>query len=142
MPNWCQGKLKVRGTNDAIKHFLTEGIVPVSLGGYKSESIIEKDESGLMVKTNEPIFYIKNTHRAFIPQDKIYYKENNEMLEVDFQQAWEVSTEQLQEISKLFALDIDVSTDEIGVGFSRHVIIKKGTILLDEDISWKKGANL
>ncbi|HJF33284.1 MAG TPA: hypothetical protein K8V56_16095 [Sporosarcina psychrophila] len=138
MPNWAEGLIKIRGTRQDIRKFLTQGLKPTnySYSSQQFEVEIEEDEFELTMKALHG-FYIKNTRRSFIDGEINWWFDDVE-LEVltieSFKQAWVVEASQFSEISKEFNLDIKIYAFESGMEFNQNIEIHKGEIIKNEVI--------
>ena len=142
MPNWCQGTLKIRGEKEDIVNFLKNGITSVGVVGDLYESIIEDNKLFLTVTSTHTDFYVNNTTRGFIIQDKIYYDYDSNFLALHFRQAWDIDAQELSKISKTYHLDFKIYAFERGAEFNRDIEIHKGNIIRDkvihfDDYNWE-----
>jgi hypothetical protein len=133
MPNWCSGALKVRGEKEDVKRFLLEGIVPVGYLGGTKEPEVSEDEYSLTLKTDLRGFHIKGTHRCFIEGSTIEW-ENDSLLILDVECAWDVDVDGLAEVSKQYNLDFKIYAFERGMQFNRDIEIHKGNVIKNEEI--------
>jgi hypothetical protein len=141
MPNWSEGNLKVRGSKENIKKFLTEGIEPVSFFGVAGQqSEIEEDEYEFTVKSPARGFYVKGTRRHFIESTICfeYWEEQDEYVLIieNFKAAWGVYADQLAEISKEYNIDFKIYAFEKGMEFNQDIEIHKGEIIKDDEIQF------
>ena len=137
MPNWCEGKMKVRGELDDILTFLRDGFE----GSY-SDSMITIDDKYddeieiNVIRTN----YIKDTQRAFIDDSQTYiypYREGLSVLTLNMRQAWNIHSEEFLDIAKKFNLDMHLIGYERGMEFKREVYIIDGKITEDKTTRYK-----
>lgn len=158
MPNWISGTLKVRGKYDDVKKFYTEGIERVDSrwDAKKQEMLyieIPKDEwmevheSGETGERNCSITlknggnygdwtYVKDTRRAFISSNEIWFYENEGKETVigisQINQAWGFEEENWVDISKRYNVDIRLFGLECGMQFGEEIEIIDGkTMILD-----------
>lgn len=138
MPNWCEGKMKVRGELDDILTFLRDGFE----GSYSDSMITIDDEYDdeieiNVIRTN----YIKGTERAFIDDSQTYiYSDDNKksiVLTLNMKQAWNIHSEEFLDIAKKFNLDIHLIGYERGIEFKREVYIIDGKITEDKTTRYK-----
>lgn len=153
MPNWCEGKLKIRGKLDDIKKFLNEGVnlyLPGKDHLYKEKA--DKDEVeyddwaivGAKQLVNREC-YIESTHRGFIEYDSEYIlyeyheeKEEDERygLVLTYKQAWSIHPEELVEIAKKYSLDMKILGIECGMQFAQDIEIVNGELKKYETIGY------
>lgn len=145
MPNWCEGKLKIRGKKENILDFFKNGI---SLIDYKEGESIEivpdiemNDE--LFIKNLGKIstIYIKETRRHFLKPDFAYIDTYNigkkeSIIVMHFKAAWGIATESLAEISKKYNIDFKIYAFEMGSEFNQDIEIVKGNIIKNEEITF------
>ncbi|MED1128818.1 hypothetical protein [Bacillus paralicheniformis] len=149
MPNWAEGVLKIRGTRNDIRNFLTKGLSPIPsispqiamMTGKKVEEPkveIEEDEWDLTMKSPNGL-YIEGTRRAFIEGTIVwdFDDKHEEVLTIDsFKQAWGVEAEPLAKLSKEFNVDLKVYVFEKGMEFNQDIEIHKGEIIKDNEIKF------
>ena len=132
MPNWCEGKMKLRGKLNDILTFLKEGFE----GSYSDSMITIDDEwedeiEINVVKTN----YIKGTERAFVEDSQDYICPEGKksiVLTLNMRQAWNIHPEEFLDIAKKFNLDMHIIGYECGMEFKREVYIISGEITEDK----------
>lgn len=136
MPNWAEGTIKFRGSKDNVVKFLSEGIHAVSFLGSDVDGVeisIDGIFDGIIVTQEEDgyfIFHIDNTTRAFIEKEDLasgYLSEFDEtdeyIIELPFKQAWDIKSNEYQNIADKYDLDIHIFAYESGLGFTREVEI-------------------
>lgn len=154
MPNWCEGKLKVRGKLEDIKRFLNEGInlyLPGKDGRYNEK--VDKDKVeyddwaiiGSKQLANREC-YVEGTHRGFIEYEPDYllYEYNGSTDEKDtiygliltYKQAWALHSEELLEIAKKYSLDMKIFGIECGMQFAQNILIVNGELKKDDTIGY------
>lgn len=156
MPNWCEGKLKIRGKKEDILLFFKNG---TSLIDHKDGEIIEispdiEIDDELFIKNlgkNESL-YIKGTSRHFLKTDfphiEIYNIDENRELSskklakeiiviMDFASAWKIEVKTLSEISKKYNIDFKIYAFEMSLEFNQDIEIVKGNIIKNEKIVFK-----
>jgi len=148
MPNWCKGELKVRGTKDNLKKFILEGLNPTgwSVLNKIPDSNVDEDEDGFTRKIiceNDGFgaFHLAGTRRQFIESKEIeiYWREDQEIQVLvlsDFEAAWDIDTEGLQQLSKKFEVDFKIYAFECGMEFNRDIEIVDGEITKDDEIKF------
>lgn len=162
MPNWCEGKLKVRGKLEDIKRFLNEGInlyLPERKGvrtNDKGEVVAVRDE--YVKAEKDPVeytdweiigakqlsnreCYVEDTMRAFVfyqPEYWLYeYNVDDQYgLILDFKQAWAIRPEELLEIAKKYSLDMKIFGIECGMEFAQDIVIVDGELKKNDSIRY------
>ena len=141
MPNWAEGSLKLRGKKENIAQALKYMFCTAD-----NVEIEEDLEIGLFeLTTTAPYFYINGTRRAFIQNNKLSFRLDDDYLVIeinDFNQAWAVEPENYQEISSKFDVDIKIFTFECGMEFTQEIEISKGEIVKNvcyeyDDYQWE-----
>lgn len=145
MPNWCAGRLRIKGKRSDIFKFLTEGV-----NKYKYEHInkewryhpIPKDQvykfdsDYIDYKVNE--IYVEGTTRGFIAEDicSVYIptakNDADVVTYVDYKQAWSVDAEELRALSEKYNLAFRLLAAEAGMGFWVNLEVDHGKIIKDE----------
>ena len=151
MPNWCEGKLKIRGKKEDILKFFKDG---TSLIDYdKNHETIEiipnvemNDELYIenlnKTKTSLKSLYIKGTRRHFLKPDFEYIStyeinKNEKIVVIHLQAAWAIDVEPLSEISKKYNIDFKIYAFEMGCEFNQDIEIIKGRIIRNEEITFE-----
>lgn len=136
MPNWCEGKIKVRGELNDILTFLRDGFE----SSYSNSMITIDDKYDDEIEINViGTNYIKGTQRAFIDdsQDYIYtYRKRPPVLTLNMRQAWDIHSEEFLYIAKKFNLDIHLIGFERGMEFKHEVYIINGEITENKTINY------
>lgn len=154
MPNWSEGVLKIRGKKQDIENFIRNGIdyqdyryepavdekgkVSLKQSANARDCPIEVDEWEITVK-NTVDLHIKGTHRMFITSKNIecwWHEKEIEIVYLDIQQAWAVSAEQLQDLSKKYNLDFKIFATEMGMEFCQDIEVVGGQIIKDNEIKF------
>ena len=137
MPNWCEGKMKVRGELDDILTFLRDGFK----GSYSDSMITINDEYEDEIEINIiGINYIKGTQRAFVDDYQTYTCPGDKksiVLTLNMRQAWNIHSEEFLDIAKKFNLDMHLIGYECGMEFKREVYIIDGEITEDNTTRYK-----
>lgn len=146
MPNWCEGRLKIRGTKESVLRFFNEGIELYELFGT---NVVEHTArfDDWFIEINVPgnkshNIYVKDTNRGFIENSNtsIYFVEDDEKDEViavfDYKQAWTIRVEDFVEISKKFGIDLKIYAFERGMEFNKDIEVVKGEIVKNEIIEF------
>jgi len=150
MPNWAEGTLKIRGTRENIKKFLTEALSPIFSAGDSIRSLlgqeveqpkseIKEDEWKFEMKSPNG-FHIAGTRRAFIESgiDWWFDDKHEEILVIDsFKQAWGVDPEPFAKLSKQYDIDFKIYVFERGMEFNQEVEIHSGEIITNKEIQFK-----
>ncbi|HLR69445.1 MAG TPA: hypothetical protein VK105_20350 [Virgibacillus sp.] len=157
MANWATGTLKLRGTKEDIKRFLTEGLEAIQPAGRQIAEIMrsvgkevkfpdevdlnyKEDEWDLQISSKKGI-YIKGTRRSFIDSDIEWnhsdYDSEIQTLHIDgFNQAWGVDVVSFAKISEKYNLDIKIYVFEQGMEFNQDIEIHKGEIVRNKEIEF------
>ena len=156
MPNWCSGSLKLRGQYENQVKFLTEGLNEYSYNWddekqQSVEIVVPKDKwirrieeyeySGargfdMEIEPGEWI-YVEGTKRAFITSDYIEFTEENEnIITIEINQAWDFRVDDWINISKKYGLDIKLWGVDRGWGFMHEIEIVKGEVISDISKNW------
>lgn len=137
MPNWCRGKLKVRGTKKNLIEFILKGLHPVSYFGDEKEPL-KIDENGYISIQCE--CWIEGTTRGFVENLDIYTgdlsEDDKEIILFDSEFAWGVEAEELLETCKKYNVDMRIYAFERGMGFNQEIEIVDGKITIDKYIKF------
>ena len=135
MPNWCSGKLKVRGEVSNLKRFILEGLKPVGWDGETGESLREDKYGDIHY---EGTCWICGTHRGFVEDIDIYLSglEYGGTICLDSRFAWGISTEQLQAVCQKYRVDMKIYAFEKGMQFNQDIEIVDGRIVTDKEIKF------
>lgn len=143
MPNWAEGTLKIRGTQEnvinCLKEYVTGNVYPIFEKNEEGNVILKQGQHEVSIKRDEwefsmsckGGFYIKNTRRAFIESTEIQFYLENEIEKIEitgFKQAWSVEPGDFLEMSKKHQLDIKIFAFEKGMEFTQEIEIIKGEI--------------
>lgn len=137
MPNWAEGTIKFRGSKDNVIKFLSEGIHAVSFLGKDVDGVevyVDNVFNDINVENiRDEIYYhfhIGLTTRAFVEKGAFdnsyiteFYKTNEYIVELPFKQAWDIKSNEYQNIADKYDLDIHIFAYESGLGFTREVEI-------------------
>ena len=147
MPNWIEGKLKIRGDKKDMATFFKEEMreveyqnVPVT-NSVKID--IDKDGDFVVEKIDfTHRFKLKNA-RHYITESRIDigydgYKSVNgkDVLVVGFEAAWLIDAEYFAEMSKKYDIDFKIYAFEQGKEFNQNLEVVKGKIIKDEVIEF------
>jgi hypothetical protein len=146
MPNWCEGTLKVRGEQENIKRFLTEGLeaqnygaaIAQMVGKPVEEKLIEVEESeySFTVRAEEG-FYLKGSRRHFIEGKEIeWYLDNDVLVIPDFKAAWGIDPLTLVDVSNKYQIDLNIYAYERGMEFNQRIEVHKGNLIKNEEIKF------
>lgn len=162
MPNWISGTLKVRGKYEDVKKFYTEGVERVETKWdikqqdtfyveIPKDEWMEVHESGetgqrecLITFKNGGNYgdwtYVKDTKRAFISSNEIWFYENGRGEPVigisQINKAWEFKEEDWIDISKSYNVDIRLFGFECGMQFGEEIEIINGKTTLYKTIKY------
>lgn len=126
MPNWIEGSLKVRGTNDNLRKFFENAILPCRGHDNKNEFIrcyFENNDSEVNIY---PDAYIDGTTGAFVSDAAYLYwkaKETIITLCIPVKQAWNFEVNEWLNIANKYDIDIRLFGVESGMGFWREIEI-------------------
>lgn len=146
MPNWCEGRIKIRGKFSDVVSCIKNSFEGVKY--YKGEVLnapenITIDDNYISDGEFQIFFrdtvYIKNTRRAFVDGDCCIIAKNQDsqvIAVIQFKQAWAVVPENYIEMSKTYNVDIRIQAFECGMEFSQDVIIEKGKITQNNTIKY------
>lgn len=149
MANWAKGTMKIRGTRENIKKFLSESLIPcVSFADNIQEFMtgekpkkpqveIKEDEWEYTMECKNG-FSIKGCHRNFIREIEWYFCDADEEILVidDYSAAWGVDVEPLINLSKTHNIDIKIFVFERGMEFNQEVEIHKGRLIKNNNIEF------
>lgn len=147
MPNWVEGKLKIRGDKKDIATFFKEELMEVEYQNVPvTNSVrVETDEDGDFVIKKTSLtnrFKLKNTRHYIIETriDSFYdsYKSayGKGVLVVGFEAAWLIDVEYFAEMSKKYDIDFKIYAFEQGKEFNQNLEVVKGEIIKDEVIEF------
>ena len=147
MPNWVEGKLKIRGDKKDIATFFKEEMREVEYQNVPvTNSIkIDIDKDGEFV-----IEKIDFTHRFKLKNARHYITESSidrfysccksvngkDVLVVGFEAAWLIDAEYFAEMSKKYDIDFKIYAFEQGKEFNQNIEVVKGEIIKDEVIEF------
>lgn len=150
MPNWCEGKLKIRGKKEDILKFFKDGTSLIDYNeNYETIEIIPNveidDELHIenlnKTKTSLKSLYIKGTRRHFLKPDFEYISTYNiekkePIVVMGFKAAWGIEVKTLSQISKKYNIDFKIYAFEMGMQFNQDIEIIKGQIIKNEEITF------
>lgn len=147
MPNWVEGKLKIRGYKKDMATFFKEEMREVEYQNVPvTNSIkIDIDKDGEFV-----IEKIDFTHRFKLKNARHYITESSidsfysccksvngkDVLVVGFEAAWLIDAEYFAEMSKKYDIDFKIYAFEQGKEFNQNIEVVKGEIIKDEVIEF------
>ena len=138
MPNWCEGKLKVRGTVENIKKFCSENLLSVDKEG---NYVINFWFNSLGSIDDKRQCYIKGTRRGFVDRCYCeladYKKDDIVILFIDARFAWGISADELLEICKKYSVDMKIYAFERGMEYNQDIEIVNGEIIKDDEIHFE-----
>ena len=152
MPNWAEGNLRIRGTNENIVEFLREELVWCTYDPKEFPVIVEVDDYGYVeIKKpqelldnkkilGEPYLYIKDTRRNFVDIVNDLYinldNDTNTVIISGFRAAWNCHFEPYLEKAVKHNVDIKIVTYERGMEFHQIIEIVGGKLVRDECIEY------
>lgn len=147
MPNWVEGKLKIRGDKKDMATFFKEEMREVE---YQNVPItnsvkidIDKDGDFVVEKIDfTHRFKLKNA-RHYITESSIdsFYSccksvNGKDVLVVGFEAAWLIDAEYFSEMSKKYDIDFKIYAFEQGKEFNQNLEVVAGKIIKDEVIEF------
>ena len=145
MPNWIEGKLKIRGDKKNIKRFLEEELEEVIYKNKSSKNKVKakkfKYDNFRIEATNVmSVFKFTNT-RNYLSETKISTfgcgeSKGKDVLVVGFEAAWLIDAEYFAEMSKKYDIDFKIYAFEQGKEFNQNIEVVKGEIIKDELIEF------
>lgn len=155
MPNWCEGKLKVRGKKENIMKWLSECVAVmepyVEKGKPLYEALIFKkdvngvsiaydaefDELHIVVKRDA---YIEGTRRNFVKkyENDFYFgtKDGKAVIALPVKAAWALESEPYEGFSKKYGLDFRFYGYECGMEFNQEIEVVDGETTIDREIQY------
>lgn len=157
MPNWCEGTLKVRGTLENVNRFINNGLIrngrcltEQRIHPFMNSEWSRYDDGSVYFEMNVPDdLYLRDSHRAFVDGGQYLFGYNigNRtgaiddimIVPMDFRQAWSISVEDLQAVSKMYHVDLRIQGFERGMQFSQIVEVHDGEIIEDTCLTYNGG---
>ena len=148
MPNWAEGTLRIRGKEKNIVRFIKDNICgagTIEGGDYKVSFKYDEVHSEVLVTTDGPCFYMKDTRRSFIDCEnlEIYLSKDKEGISricIDnYKIAWgytEDDKNKIIQLSKKYRIDIATTLHERGMEFTQELKVVNGSIIEDEQIKY------
>lgn len=140
MPNWSEGTLKVRGKYENVVKFFKENLQIVNILGEDIENgLTIKDYRDSVELILENTGYIKGTRRNFTENDyfSIYEREDGTAcVAIHVKGAWGIESEPYVKLSKDYEVDIKIEAFERGMEFSQYILIEKGNLIEDKEITY------
>lgn len=150
MPNWVEGKLKVRGKPEDIKRWVEECLhcyttnwlgdgahTELVKGAVRFEHDPDSEEMYLYVDKSA---HIEGTRRNFIEKGEYvdFCEEGKKsILVVNMKAAWNIEEQPYIEMSKKYNLDFRVYGYEMGMEFNKEIEIVEGEIVTYRLIQFK-----
>lgn len=155
MPNWCEGKLKVRGKKENIMKWLSECVAvwnpDVEKGKPLYEALIfKKDVNGVSIAYDaeldelhiavEQDAYIEGTRRNFVKKYENDFsfgaKDGKDIIVLPVKAAWALESEPYEELSKKYGLDFRFYGYECGMEFNQEIEVVNGETTIDREIRY------
>ena len=155
MPNWCEGKLKVRGKKENIMKWLTECVAvwkpDVERGKLFYDALIfrkdtngvsfaydvELDELHISVKDSA---HITSTRRNFVQKCENDFcfgaMDGKDIIILPVEAAWALESEPYEEMSKKYGLDFRFYGYECGMKFNQEIEVVNGETTIDREIRY------
>ena len=147
MPNWVEGKLKIRGDKKDMATFFKEEMREVEYQNVPvTNSIkidIDKDGDFVVEKIDFTYRFKFKNARHYITESSIdsFYSccksvNGKDVLVVGFEAAWLIDAEYFAEMSKKYDIDFKIYAFEQGKEFNQNLEVVKGKIIKDEVIEF------
>lgn len=151
MPNWCEGKLKIRGKRENVVRFIENSLIIVK-HGKEMEKIIQIDfcdDSDMVIRLNNidgsecQYLWIKNSKRNFIDllgdDIRIHQAEaeNKYITILNIRGAWDIDIQTLIKLSKEFDLEFKTYCFECGARFNKEIEISHGYLVKNQTIKFE-----
>lgn len=155
MPNWCEGKLKVRGKKENIMKWLSECVAvwnpDVEKGKPLYEALIfKKDVNGISIAYDAELdelhiavkqdAYIEGTRRNFVKKYENDFsfgaKDGKDIIVLPVKAAWALESEPYEELSKKYGLDFRFYGYECGMEFNQEIEVVDGKTTIDREIQY------
>lgn len=141
MPNWCSGKLKIRGTRSDLIKFLENAIGPIDFvfEKRKCEIDIDKDFDDMLEVVVKTTGHLESTRRGFIePSEGYVYFDNDSKstLCLDYQQAWGFNANEFVTLSKKYNVDFKILGFESGMEFNHDLEVVDGVVVKSVEIKF------
>lgn len=153
MPNWCEGKLKVRGKKENIMKWLTECVAvwepDVEKGKPLYDALIyrkdlndvsftcDDDEIHVSVKRDA---HIAGTRRNFVEKYENDFllgaEDGKDIIILPVKAAWALESEPYEEMSKKYGLDFRFYGYERGMEFNQEIEVVNGETTIDREIQY------
>ena len=151
MPNWCEGKLKVRGKKENIMKWLAECVAvwnpDVEKGKPLYDALVfKKDGNGVSFTYSEDELhvcvkqeaYIDGTRRNFVQKYENDFlfgaKDGKDIIILPVQAAWAFMPEPYEEMFKKYSLDFRFYGYECGMEFNQEIEVVNGEVTIDREI--------
>lgn len=151
MPNWVEGKLKVRGKPEDIKRWVEECLhcyftKRLGDGSYEDELVEsavkfehDPDACGVRLDTRE-VAYIEGTKRNFVERGSygdFCWDNKKPILVVNMKAAWDIDETPYIEMSQKYNVDFRVYGYEMGMEFNREIEVVAGRLVTNRRIKFK-----
>ena len=155
MPNWCEGKLKVRGKKENIVKWLAECVAVWKPGVEEGKPlydalVFKRDTDGVSYTYNESFdelhisvkhdAYIAGTRRNFVQKHENDFtfgaKDGNDIIVLPVQAAWTFEAEPYKEMSRKYGLDFRFYGYERGMKFNQEIEVVNGKVKIDREIQF------
>lgn len=153
MPNWCEGKLKVRGKKENIMKWLTECVAvwepDVEKGKPLYDALVyrkdvnsvsftcDDDEIHVSVKRDA---HIAGTRRNFVEKYENDFllgaEDGKDIIILPVKAAWALESEPYEEMSKKYGLDFRFYGYECGMEFNQEIEVVNGETTIDREIQY------
>lgn len=143
MPNWCEGRLKIRGAVKNLMEFLetgTEVISPTNCKEKPFRIIFNQNTGEVTLETKNSCLWIKGAYRNFCYPDsnEWYARKENSIITIvfPFKAAWEIDPDPLKDLSEKYQLDFKIFGIECGMQFCQQIEIISGVITENQRIKY------
>lgn len=152
MPNWCEGKLKIRGKPENIVRWFTDCVTVYSSPYLRKNAFSEEDwvcekiHDGASLSYDDDVFYInvkdtayiEGTKRNFV--EKFYTEqvvdEDDPILVLPVMAAWLMKPEPYEEMSKKYGLDFRFYGFESSGCINQEMEIIEGETTINREIKF------
>lgn len=150
MPNWCKGKLKVRGNPENIVRWFTDCVTVYDRPYFNKnkfpngEWVYNKIHDGALLSCDDETFYINVKDTAYIEGtmknfvEKFYTEQisdgDNAILVLPVMAAWSMQPEPYEEMSKKYRLDFRFYGFESSGCVNQEMEVIKGETTINREI--------
>lgn len=153
MPNWCEGKLKVRGKKENIMKWISECVAVWELDVEKGKPLYDaliyrEDVNGVSFTCDDDEIHVsvkRDAHIAGTRRNFVEKYENDFLLGAEdgkdiiilpVKAAWALESEPYEEMSKKYGLDFRFYGYERGMEFNQEIEVVDGETTIDREIQY------